>query len=172
MCRDGRLRPSSEGEAEPFSEGRFVPPAPRGRLLLHNARHPLLDPEKVVPIDVDLDENTFVMVITGPNTGGMGAVAPVDAAKQVSGIIEGIDGETIPRKLLRDLSGLGGNERIAVIDHGKIVAMDSPDALKRQNGTESLEEAYLALTGSSIRDEKAGSGDQMRQFAKMWSNRR
>jgi ABC-2 type transport system ATP-binding protein len=59
-------------------------------------------------------------------------------------------------------------ERIAIIDHGKIVAQGSPDELKDQTGTESLEAAYLALTGSSIRDERADSADQMRQMAKMW----
>lgn len=37
---------------------------------LYKARHPLLDPEKVVPIDVDLDGKTFSVIITGPNTGG------------------------------------------------------------------------------------------------------
>jgi len=36
----------------------------------HRARHPLLDQTKVVPIDVYLDEDTFLIVITGPNTGG------------------------------------------------------------------------------------------------------
>ena len=39
-------------------------------LLLYQARHPLLDPEKVVPIDLQLDSKTFSVVITGPNTGG------------------------------------------------------------------------------------------------------
>src|SRR5712675_2433976 len=46
-------------------------------------------------------------------------------------------------------------QRIAIIDHGKIVAEDSPDGLKRQTMTNSLEEAFLALTGSTIRDEAA-----------------
>ncbi len=58
--------------------------------------------------------------------------------------------------------------RIAIIDHGKIVAQGTPTELKTQTNTESLEDAFLALTGSTIRDEKAGSADQMRQFAKMW----
>ncbi len=63
--------------------------------------------------------------------------------------------------------------RIAIIDHGKIVAQDTPQALKDQTGAASLEDAYLALTGSTIRDETVNSGaDQMKQFAKMWGNRR
>ena len=59
-------------------------------------------------------------------------------------------------------------DRIAIIDHGKIVAQGSPDELKQQTSTDSLEEAYLSLTGSSIRDESADSSDQMRQMARMW----
>ena len=58
--------------------------------------------------------------------------------------------------------------RIAIIDHGKIVAQGTPAELKQQTGSDSLEGAFLALTGSTIRDEAAGSADQMRQFVKMW----
>ena len=58
--------------------------------------------------------------------------------------------------------------RSAIIDHGKIVAQGTSAELKEQTGTDSLEGAFLALTGSSIRDEAAGSADQMRQFVKMW----
>ena len=39
-------------------------------LRLIHARHPLLDPETVVPIDVDPQPGTRAIVITGPNTGG------------------------------------------------------------------------------------------------------
>lgn len=62
--------------------------------------------------------------------------------------------------------------RIAVIDHGEIVAMGSPQELKQQTGAASLEEAFLALTGTTIRDETAGASDQMRQMVKLWNNRR
>ncbi len=43
---------------------------PGSTIKLMKARHPLLDPERVVPIDVEFDEQTFSVVITGPNTGG------------------------------------------------------------------------------------------------------
>jgi ABC-2 type transport system ATP-binding protein len=60
--------------------------------------------------------------------------------------------------------------RVGVIDHGKLVAQGTPKEIKEQTKTESLEEAFLALTGSTIRDESANATDQMRQFAKMWSS--
>jgi ABC-2 type transport system ATP-binding protein len=62
--------------------------------------------------------------------------------------------------------------RVGVIDHGKLVAVGTPAQIKEQTKTETLEEAFLALTGSTIRDESAGSADQMRQFAKMWQGAR
>ncbi|HEX3999401.1 MAG TPA: ATP-binding cassette domain-containing protein [Pirellulales bacterium] len=58
--------------------------------------------------------------------------------------------------------------RIAIIDHGRIIAQGTPAELKQQTGAETLEQAFLALTGSSIRDEDAGSLDQMRTMAKLW----
>ena len=39
-------------------------------LNLRNARHPLIDPEKVVPNDIRLGDDFDTMLITGPNTGG------------------------------------------------------------------------------------------------------
>jgi ABC-2 type transport system ATP-binding protein len=59
-------------------------------------------------------------------------------------------------------------DRIAVIDHGRIVAVGSSAELKERTGTASLEDAFLALTGTSIRDETASAADAMRQVARMW----
>jgi len=61
--------------------------------------------------------------------------------------------------------------RIAIIDHGKIVAQGTAAELKAQTKTESLEQAFLAMTGTTIRDERADPAAQMRQFAKMWRGR-
>jgi len=56
--------------------------------------------------------------------------------------------------------------RIAIIDHGKIIAQGTPGELKAQTNTETLEQAFLALTGSTIRDEEASSLDKLRTIGK------
>jgi len=53
-------------------------------------------------------------------------------------------------------------ERIAIIDHGKIIAQGTPPELKAKTNTTSLEDAFLNLTGHVIRDEAASGLDQMR----------
>jgi len=62
--------------------------------------------------------------------------------------------------------------KIAIIDRGKIVAQGSSTELRQQTQTDSLEEAFLALTGKTIREEEASSIDHMRMARKMWERRR
>jgi DNA mismatch repair protein MutS2 len=54
---------NEKGKSESTSPASFV-------IRLNNARHPLLNPDSVVPIDVDPKPGTRAIVITGPNTGG------------------------------------------------------------------------------------------------------
>ena len=57
-----------ERSARPENQDTKIESRPAIRLL--SARHPLLDPQTVVPIDVDPRPGTRAIVITGPNTGG------------------------------------------------------------------------------------------------------
>ena len=43
---------------------------PGSTIWIKAARHPLLDPRTVVPTNLTLDEDVFIVLITGPNTGG------------------------------------------------------------------------------------------------------
>jgi ABC-2 type transport system ATP-binding protein len=61
--------------------------------------------------------------------------------------------------------------RIAIMDHGAIVAQGTSAELKAQTNTDSLEAAFLALTGSSLRDEGADSKAGLRQMAQMFGRR-
>lgn len=63
-------------------------------------------------------------------------------------------------------------ERVAVIDHGKIVAIASAAELKARTNTDSLEAAFLELTGSDIREEEASTADRMRVMSRAWGRRR
>lgn len=55
-------------------------------------------------------------------------------------------------------------QRIAIIDHGKIIASGTSAELKTLTKTESLEDAFLSLTGKVIRDEEGSSIDRMRMI--------
>ncbi len=59
-------------------------------------------------------------------------------------------------------------ERVAVIDHGKIIASGTPKELKEKTNTQNLEDAFLNLTGRSIREEEVGSADHMRMHGRLW----
>lgn len=59
-------------------------------------------------------------------------------------------------------------QRIIVIDHGKIVAVGTPDELMKKTKTNTLEEAFLKYTGHAIRDEEASSQDMLRAHRRMW----
>ncbi|WP_099204058.1 endonuclease MutS2 [Scatolibacter rhodanostii] len=41
-----------------------------GKVLIHEARHPLIDPHQVVPTNISLGNSFDTLIITGPNTGG------------------------------------------------------------------------------------------------------
>ncbi len=61
----------ASGKAQQEDAGETSPALHPGSVMdLRRARHPLLDPDSVVPVDVYLDEDTYIIVITGPNTGG------------------------------------------------------------------------------------------------------
>lgn len=50
-------------------------------------------------------------------------------------------------------------ERIAIIDHGRIIALGTTSELCKQTKTKTLEGAYLKLTGATLRDESSAGND-------------
>ncbi len=58
--------------------------------------------------------------------------------------------------------------KVAIIDHGKIIAEGSPAELKEKTKTNSLEDAFIALTGRQIRADEASSLDRLRMGRRMW----
>jgi len=76
LSDDAKIPHRDEARQEPCGEGRPRLSASAASLLLHNARHPLLERNlklknaAVVPITVELEGERRQLVITGPNTGG------------------------------------------------------------------------------------------------------
>ena len=76
-CVEVKLpRDCSPGQQEPSGDGRLSRPTTEGRVLLHNARHPLLERNlkakglSIVPVSIELEGSRRQLIITGPNTGG------------------------------------------------------------------------------------------------------
>jgi len=112
----------SERRCEPFSKGMKQKVA-LGRALIHDPRHLLLD-EPTAGLDVM-------------------------SARSVREVIARFRDEgrcvSLSTHILAEAERLC--DRLALIDHGRIVASGSPEDLRRQTGRETLEEAFVALVG-------------------------
>lgn len=62
-------------------------------------------------------------------------------------------------------------DKVAIIDHGKIIISGTPVELINQTGATNLEEAFIKLTGGKMRDQNAGEFDTLRQMAKVWGRK-
>ncbi len=60
-------------------------------------------------------------------------------------------------------------QRIAIMDHGKIIETGTAEGLMEQTKTKSLEEAFLKFTGTALRDEEASGVDRLRNHARRWT---
>ncbi|MCQ1534781.1 ATP-binding cassette domain-containing protein [Methanosarcina sp. KYL-1] len=58
-------------------------------------------------------------------------------------------------------------DKIAIIDHGKIIESGTLEEIMERTETESLEESFLKLTGRDIRDENGNGGSKMRFMKSM-----
>jgi ABC-2 type transport system ATP-binding protein len=58
-------------------------------------------------------------------------------------------------------------QRVAIIDHGKILTVETPKVIMKNTKTKNLEDAFIKLTGNNLRDEDLGASDQMRNRMRM-----
>ena len=62
-------------------------------------------------------------------------------------------------------------DRVAIIDKGKIIMIGTPEELKKKTKTRTLEEAFLKLTGKSIREENVSATDGFKAHSRAWGRR-
>lgn len=62
-------------------------------------------------------------------------------------------------------------DKIAIMDQGKIIAIGSVKELLDKTKTKTLEQAFLQLTGNTIRDETPDMSQKMRVHRQMWRGR-
>ncbi|MFA6183665.1 MAG: ATP-binding cassette domain-containing protein [Parcubacteria group bacterium] len=60
------------------------------------------------------------------------------------------------------------SDRVAIIDNGKIVAEGTAEKLKKETSSQTLEDAFLKLTGKQIREEGAKNIDKLRSMRRVW----
>lgn len=63
-------------------------------------------------------------------------------------------------------------DRVVIIDHGQIIASGTPAELKAKAGKSNLEDAFIKLTGNTIREEKADATSRLRTRGRMGGWRR